>query len=124
GGLGRAAAVGGRVSRRPASAARVRTARRSDPCAGRAGGRLMQALVTGASGFVGAAVVRALLADGHQVRVLLRAQSNRRNIAGLEVTPVIGDLADVGALQAALQGCEALFHVAADYRLWTPDPEV
>jgi dihydroflavonol-4-reductase len=83
----------------------------------------MQALVTGASGFVGAAVARALLAAGHQVRVLVRAQSSRRNIAGLAVEPVIGDLADVGALDAALQGCEALFHVAADYRLWTPDPQ-
>jgi dihydroflavonol-4-reductase len=83
----------------------------------------MQALVTGASGFVGAAVVRALLAAGHQVRVLLRAQSSRRNLAGLAVEPVIGDLADVGALDAALQGCEALFHVAADYRLWAPDPQ-
>jgi len=83
----------------------------------------MQALVTGASGFVGAAVVRALLAAGHQVRVLLRPQSSRRNLAGLPVEPVIGDLADVGALEAALRGCEALFHVAADYRLWTPDPQ-
>jgi len=83
----------------------------------------MQALVTGASGFVGAAVARALLAAGHQVRVLVRAQSSRRNLAGLAVEPVIGDLADVGALDAALQGCEALFHVAADYRLWAPDPQ-
>ena len=83
----------------------------------------MQALVTGASGFVGAAVARALLGAGHQVRVLLRAQSRRRNLAGLAVEPVIGDLADVGALDAALQGCEALFHVAADYRLWAPDPQ-
>jgi dihydroflavonol-4-reductase len=83
----------------------------------------MQALVTGASGFVGAAVARALLAAGHQVRVLVRAQSSRRNLAGLAVQPLIGDLADVGALEAALQGCEALFHVAADYRLWTPDPQ-
>jgi dihydroflavonol-4-reductase len=83
----------------------------------------MQALVTGASGFVGAAVARALLAAGHQVRVLLRAQSSRRNLTGLAVEPVIGDLADVAALDAALAGCEALFHVAADYRLWAPDPQ-
>ena len=83
----------------------------------------MQALVTGASGFVGAAVVRALLAAGHQVRVLLRPQSSRRNLAGLAVEPAIGELADVGALEAALAGCEALFHVAADYRLWAPDPQ-
>jgi dihydroflavonol-4-reductase len=84
----------------------------------------MQALVTGASGFVGAAVARALLAAGHQVRVLLRAQSSRRNLAGLEVEAVIGDLADVGALESALDGCQALFHVAADYRLWAPDPQL
>jgi dihydroflavonol-4-reductase len=101
----------------------VRAARQSDSGIDRAGGRLMQALVTGASGFVGAAVARALLAAGHQVRVLVRAQSSRRNLAGLAVEPVIGDLADVGALDAALQGCEALFHVAADYRLWAPDPQ-
>jgi dihydroflavonol-4-reductase len=57
------------------------------------------------------------------VRVLLRAQSNRRNLEALPVEPVAGDLADVPALQRALQGCEALFHVAADYRLWAPDPQ-
>ncbi|MFI4905747.1 MAG: hopanoid-associated sugar epimerase [Steroidobacteraceae bacterium] len=83
----------------------------------------MRALVTGGSGFVGAAVVRALLAAGAQVRVLLREHSNRRNLEGLEVEPALGDLADIAALERALEGCEALFHVAADYRLWTPDPQ-
>ncbi len=83
----------------------------------------MRALVTGGSGFVGAAVVRALLATGAQVRVLLREHSNRRNLEGLEVEPALGDLADIAALERALEGCEALFHVAADYRLWTPDPQ-
>jgi len=83
----------------------------------------MRALVTGASGFVGAAVVRALLAGGAEVRVLLRAHSNRRNLEALAVEPVLGDLADVPSLERALAGCEALFHVAADYRLWTPDPQ-
>jgi dihydroflavonol-4-reductase len=83
----------------------------------------MRALVTGASGFVGAAVARALLAAGWQVRVLLRAQSSRRNLQGLAVEPVLGDLAEAGSLERALQGCEALFHVAADYRLWTTDPQ-
>jgi len=83
----------------------------------------MRALVTGASGFVGAAVARALLASGAQVRALLRAQSSRRNLEGLSVEPAIGELTDVAALERALDGCEALFHVAADYRLWTPDPQ-
>jgi dihydroflavonol-4-reductase len=57
------------------------------------------------------------------VRVLLRAHSNRRNLEALAVEPVLGDLADVPSLERALAGCEALFHVAADYRLWTPDPQ-
>ncbi len=83
----------------------------------------MRALVTGASGFVGAAVTRALLAAGARVRALLREQSSRRNLEGLSVELAIGELADVAALERALQGCEALFHVAADYRLWTPDPQ-
>jgi dihydroflavonol-4-reductase len=83
----------------------------------------MRALVSGGSGFVGAAVVRALLAAGWQVRALLRAQSNRRNLEGLAVELALGDLADVASLERALTDCEALFHVAADYRLWTPDPK-
>ena len=83
----------------------------------------MRALVTGASGFVGAAVARALLATGWQVRALLRAQSDRRNLQHLAAELALGDLADIGSLERAREGCEALFHVAADYRLWTPDPQ-
>jgi dihydroflavonol-4-reductase len=80
------------------------------------------ALVTGATGFVGAAVARALLAAGHQVRVLARPSSDRRNLAGLDVAVAEGSLEDAASLSAAVAGCRYLFHVAADYRLWVPDP--
>ncbi|HWG81059.1 MAG TPA: hopanoid-associated sugar epimerase [Stellaceae bacterium] len=80
------------------------------------------ALVTGASGFVGSAVARALLAERRQVRVLLRSESDRRNLAGLAVEIRSGSLEDHASLGSALEGCGALFHVAADYRLWVRDP--
>lgn len=83
----------------------------------------MTVLVTGASGFVGAAVVRRLLAEGAGVRVLLRATSDPRNLEGLDVERTIGDLTDRASLERAVAGCESLFHVAADYRLWIPDPD-
>ncbi len=79
-------------------------------------------LVTGASGFVGAAVVRRLLDAGEAVRVLMRPGSDRRNIAGLDVEVVEGDLLAPETLGPAVQGCRALYHVAADYRIWTRDP--
>jgi dihydroflavonol-4-reductase len=79
-------------------------------------------LVTGASGFVGAAVMRALLAQGRDVRALLRPSSDRRNLAGLPVEIRTGALEDHASLLPALAGCGALFHVAADYRLWVRDP--
>ena len=82
----------------------------------------MTILVTGASGFVGSAVVRALLADGKTVRVLLRPTSDRRNIDGLDVAVVAGDLRRAESLRGALDGCRFVYHVAADYRLWTPRP--
>ena len=78
-------------------------------------------LVTGASGFVGAAVVRALLARGRKPRVLLRPQSDRRNIEGLDVDLRLGSLEDAASLAAAVEGCGAVYHVAADYRLWVKD---
>jgi dihydroflavonol-4-reductase len=82
----------------------------------------MKALVTGASGFVGAAVTRALLREGWQVRVLLRSGSIRTNLQGLPVEVALGDLTNLGTLGPALADCDALFHVAADYRLGAPDP--
>jgi dihydroflavonol-4-reductase len=81
----------------------------------------MTSLVTGANGFVGAAVVRRLLAAGESVRALVRTRSNTANLAGLDVERVEGDLRDPGSLRAALDGCRCVFHVAADYRLWVPD---
>ena len=83
----------------------------------------MTTLVTGATGFVGAAVLRRLLARGETLRVLTREASDRRNIAGLEVEVAGGDLTDRASLTRAVRGCAALYHVAADYRLWVPDPE-
>jgi dihydroflavonol-4-reductase len=80
-------------------------------------------LVTGATGFVGSAVARALAAKGHRVRALVRPTSDRRNLAGLDVEVVTGDLTDAASLNAAVQGCRYVFHVAADYRIWVPDPE-
>jgi dihydroflavonol-4-reductase len=84
----------------------------------------MKCLVTGATGFVGAAVTRALLRNQWQVRVLLRKGSDRTNLNALDVEPVEGDLTDAASLERAAQGCEGLFHVAADYRLGARDPRL
>lgn len=83
----------------------------------------MTALVTGANGFVGAAVVRALLARGEGVRAFVRRGSDWRNLEGLEVEIHEGDITRPETLQAALPGCRYVLHVAADYRLWAPDTE-
>mgnify|MGYP001233698284 CR=1 FL=1 len=83
----------------------------------------MTVLVTGATGFVGSAVVRRLLAEGLPVRALVRGGTDCRNLDGLDVEVVDGDLLDEPSLRRAVRGCEALFHVAADYRLWVPDPD-
>lgn len=83
----------------------------------------MRTLITGASGFVGSAVLRQLIRTGRAVRALLRPDSDRRNLDGLPAEIVHGDLTEPDSLVAALRDCDALFHVAADYRLWVPRPE-
>src|SRR4029434_500827 len=83
----------------------------------------MTTLLTGATGFVGAAVLRSLSAAGHHVRALVRPTSDRRNLTGVDCEIVTGDLVEHESLQRAVRGCEAMFHVAADYRLWVPDRE-
>ena len=80
-------------------------------------------LVTGVSGFLGSAVARALIARGLRVRALVRRTSPRGNLAGLDCEVVAGDLIDRSSLAAAVRGQRYLFHVAADYRFWAPDPQ-
>ena len=84
----------------------------------------MTVLVTGGTGLVGSAVLRRLLADGHAVRALVRPSSDRRNIEGMPVETVQGDLREPESLAQAAAGCTDVFHVAADYRLWVRDPGV
>ena len=84
----------------------------------------MTTLVTGATGFVGSAVARRLAAAGFRLRLLARAGSDRRNLTGLDAEVVEGDLTDPASLARAVTGCRTLFHVAADYRLWAPHPEL
>jgi len=79
-------------------------------------------LVTGASGFVGSHVARLLVQRGEQVRVLVRPSSETRALTGLRVERICGDLREPSALREAVEGVQRIFHVAADYRLWTPNP--
>ncbi|MCF3945388.1 NAD-dependent epimerase/dehydratase family protein [Acidiphilium sp. AL] len=79
-------------------------------------------LVTGATGFIGAAVARTLARRGHRLRILHRPSSDLANLAGLPGERIIGDLTDPDSLARATAGCRYVFHVAADYRLFVPDP--
>ena len=82
----------------------------------------MDALVTGGTGFVGANLVRELLQSGQTVRVLVRPQSAKGVLEGCMAEIAEGDILDIGALRRAVTGCRVVYHVAADYRLWVPDP--
>ena len=84
----------------------------------------MKALVTGATGFVGGAVARALVRVGVEVRVLARPDSGLQNLTGLPVERMAGDLRDPASLRRALSGCRHLYHVAAHYALWAKDPSI
>ena len=81
----------------------------------------MLAFVTGATGFVGSHVAKQLAARGADLRLLVRNTSNRANIDALKADRATGDLTDLESLKKAMRGCEFVFHLAADYRLWTPD---
>ena len=83
----------------------------------------MKVFITGATGFVGSHVASLLVERGDRVRALVRATSNTQNLAGLGCEPVLGDLQSPESLRQGMAGCEAIFHVAADYRLWSRDPQ-
>jgi|SRR5690349_5512098 len=83
----------------------------------------MLAFVTGATGFVGSHVARVLAEQGADLRLLVRSSSDLRNIEDLKAERVTGDLRDPASLKKAVSGCDAVFHVAADYRLWVRDPD-
>ncbi|HET9409971.1 MAG TPA: hopanoid-associated sugar epimerase [Candidatus Sulfotelmatobacter sp.] len=82
----------------------------------------MIAFVTGATGFLGSHVARALAEQGADLRLLVRSTSNLRNLEGLKAETVTGDLRDPASIEKAMAGCDTVFHVAADYRLWVTDP--
>jgi dihydroflavonol-4-reductase len=83
----------------------------------------MLAFFTGATGFLGSHVARALAEQGADLRLLVRANSNAKNIDDLKADRVVGDLRDPASLVKGIAGCDVVFHVAADYRLWVRDPE-
>jgi dihydroflavonol-4-reductase len=83
----------------------------------------MKALVTGAAGFIGSHVVRALLESGAEVRALHLPSDDLRNLCGLDVERLAGDVTDRASVRAAMDGCDRVFHLAAIYALWTRDPD-
>jgi dihydroflavonol-4-reductase len=84
---------------------------------------LLKVFLTGATGFLGAHVARVLAAQGAQLRVLVRPTSDLRNLEGVAAERASGDLRDPASIERAMAGCDTVFHVAADYRLWVRDPD-
>ena len=82
----------------------------------------MKAFITGATGFLGSHVARVLAEQGANLRLLVRPTSNLKNLEGLNAETAIGDLRAPASLEKAMSGCDVVFHVAADYRLWLRDP--
>jgi dihydroflavonol-4-reductase len=82
----------------------------------------VKAFITGATGFLGTHVARVLAEQGAGLRLLVRPTSNLKNLEGLHAETAMGDLRDAASLEKAMSGCEVVFHVAADYRLWVQDP--
>jgi dihydroflavonol-4-reductase len=83
----------------------------------------MKVFLTGATGFLGSHVARVLAAQGAELRLLVRPTSNLKNLEGLRAETATGDLRDPASLEKAMSGCDTVFHVAADYRLWVRDPQ-
>ena len=83
----------------------------------------MKTFLTGATGFLGSHVARVLAAQGAELRLLVRPTSNLKNLEGLHAETATGDLRDPASLDNAISGCDTVFHVAADYRLWARDPD-
>jgi dihydroflavonol-4-reductase len=83
----------------------------------------LKAFLTGATGFLGSHVARVLSAQGAELRLLVRATSKLKNLEGLNAETATGDLRDPASIDKAMSGCDTVFHVAADYRLWARDPE-
>lgn len=84
----------------------------------------MKKLVTGATGFIGSAIVRELIRDGEDIRVLVRKTSNTRNIDNLDVERAFGDIRDGDSMRKALKGCDTLYYTAAHFAHWTPDKKL
>jgi dihydroflavonol-4-reductase len=84
----------------------------------------MTTFVTGATGYIGSAVVRQLLETGKTVRCLVRETSSLKNLEGLDVETAYGDIRDMDSLRRALDGCDKVYHLAAIYANWLPDAGV